>query len=113
MRPAEEVGHRRAAALVGDVDHVDAGALLEELAGEMSRAAHARRRIVDLAGLLLRERDEFGERLRRHARMHDHHVGKHDAHRDRRDVALRIVRRDPSRDAERRLIGPTEVRWIV
>ena len=91
MRPAKEVGHRRPAALVRDMEHVDAGALLEELAGEMSRAAHTRRPIGELARLLLGQCHEFVERLGRHARMHDQHVGKHDAHRDRRDVALRIV----------------------
>ena len=88
---AEEVGHRGTAALVGDVEHVDAGALLEELAGEMPRAPHTRRRIGELAGLRFGERYEFRERLRRHARMDNDHVREHDAHRDWRDVALRIV----------------------
>jgi hypothetical protein len=39
---AEEVGHRRPATLVRDMEQVDTGALFEELAGEMSRAAHTR-----------------------------------------------------------------------
>jgi hypothetical protein len=38
------------------VHDVDAGALLEELAREVPRAADARRRVVELAGLALGER---------------------------------------------------------
>ena len=41
---AQHVGHRGPAALVGHVDHVDAGALLEELAREVRRAPDARTR---------------------------------------------------------------------
>ena len=92
--------------------HVDASALLEELAGEMSRATASRRPIGELAGLALGQRHEFRERLRRHTRIHHEHVRKHDAHRDRRDVALRIVaevlhymRRDGHRADRREVNG--------
>mgnify|MGYP007020379460 CR=1 FL=1 len=40
---------------------VDAGLALEQLAGEMDRAAGAGRGVSELAGLLLGERDEIGD----------------------------------------------------
>jgi hypothetical protein len=90
--------------LYGTWSTSDAGALLEEFTGEMSRAAHTGRRIRQLAALLLGQRHEIRERLRRHTRMHHEHVGEHDAHCDRRDVALRIVSQvlhDMRRDGHR------------
>ena len=107
--PAEEVGHRRAAALVRDVRDVDAGALLEELAREIAapsrrptihtracRASPSRARRIPAASSPAR-------------RVHHEHVREHDAHRERRDVLLRIVgkvlhqvRRDRHRARPRR-----------
>ena len=56
---AEQVGHGCGAALVGHVDHVDAREALEELAGEVLRSARSGRAEAQLAGLRLRQRDEF------------------------------------------------------
>ena len=40
--PAEQIVHRRRAALVGDRDDVDLGEIFQKLAGEMGRGAVAR-----------------------------------------------------------------------
>ena len=48
-------------ALEGNVQQVDARLHLEQLSGEVHRAAEAGARIRELAGLLLRQRDQLGE----------------------------------------------------
>ena len=62
------VVERRRRAAIGDAVHLDAGHGLEQLGGEMDGGARAAVAEVDFAGLLLGERDQFGHRLRRHAR---------------------------------------------
>ena len=59
---ADEVAHRRAAALVGDVDHVGADLQPEELGAHALRGARARRGVGELAGIGLRVGDEFLQR---------------------------------------------------
>ena len=51
--------------LVRHVRRVDAGALLEHLAGEMRRRADAGRGEIELAGIGFAVGDELGERLDR------------------------------------------------
>ena len=75
----------------GHVDDVEAGHLLEDLAGEMVRAADAGRGIEHLPGFGARERDVLLQRVGRHRRMHDqdHRVARQQ--RDRREILQRIV----------------------
>ena len=58
--PAEQIVDRERIALVRHVQQLDAGHLLEHLAGHARRRAAAAE--ADLAGLRLRERDELGDR---------------------------------------------------
>ena len=89
---AEQIGHHRAAALVGDVQHVDAGEHLQELAGEVVDGAGARRRERDRLGLRFRQRDELAEVLGGHRRMDDEHVRIARDERNRRQVLQRVER---------------------
>ena len=61
---AEQIDDRLAAALVRDVVQLGVGELGEQRAGEVLRAADARRRIGVAAGLCLGERDQLGNGLR-------------------------------------------------
>ena len=101
---AQQVGHRRAAALVGNVHDVDAGLQLEQLHAEMLRRPGARRGVGELARLLLGERDQLGQRVRRQAGMrHDHQRHQEDVG-DRQEVGERLVRQvgiEAGIDAER------------
>ena len=65
---AEQIVGERRRALVGDDGDVDAGHRLEQLAGEIAAGAGRRRAEIELAGLLLRERDQVGDRFRRERR---------------------------------------------
>ena len=89
--PAIRSVTRRRAALVGDVLDVDAGCRLEHLAGQVTRRADACRAVVELARHLLCERHQFGEIADRLRRMDDDGDRRHRDHRDRREVAQRIV----------------------
>src|SRR5436189_259744 len=60
-----------AAALVRDVDHLRSGLDLQQLAGEVERAADAGRAVVELAGLRLGLRDQVGERAHRRVGAND------------------------------------------
>ena len=80
---AEQVAHRRARSLVGDMHDVDAGHLLHQFAGEVRRGAQAARCVVERAGLRPREGEQVSQRLRRHARMRDQHHGCGREHRHR------------------------------
>jgi hypothetical protein len=72
------------------VDDVDAGALLEHLQREVVGGAVAARACVQLAGIPFGERDEFLQRARRHARMHDHHLRRERDLPHRRQVPARV-----------------------
>ena len=65
--------------------------LLNSSMRHVRRGADARRAVGELAGLLLRERDELGERLRRHRRIDDQDVGRGRGERDRREILDRVV----------------------
>ena len=106
----QQVGHRRSAALVRNMNDIDAGALLEEFARKMSGAADARGSVGEDARVFLRQRDKFAERLCRHFGMNHDDVGKYESHRNGCDVALRIVgkvlhhvRRDGHRSDRRQM----------
>src|SRR5205085_480901 len=79
----EDVEQRRAAAAERDVDDVDAGVELEQLAAGMLEAADAGRGIVELARLRLGEREELLHGLHAERRIDRQHVGaaRHDADR--------------------------------
>ena len=85
-----EIVHRRPAAAERDVVEPGGAARLQELAGKMAGTADARRAVVHAFGPL-GERQVLGQRLGRHAGMHDQHVREIDRHAYRRDVRLRIV----------------------
>ncbi|MNC84818.1 hypothetical protein D3C83_03860 [compost metagenome] len=74
------------------MDDVELGHRLEQLAAQLVRAAVARRRVVQLPGPRLRERDEILDVLHRQRRMRRQHVGHADHQRDRREIPDRVVR---------------------
>ena len=88
----EEVLHRRRAALVGDVHHVDAGHRLEELAGEMPGRAGRARAERERAGLRPRVVDQLAHRLHRQRGVDDEDVRHLRDQRHRHEVLLRVVR---------------------
>ena len=59
---ADHVGHRRLAAAIRHVRHLDAGERAEQRARQMAGAADTRRAVRELARLRLRERDQFAAR---------------------------------------------------
>ena len=84
---------------------LDAGLRLEEFADDVADRADAAAAVGDRVLLLLRPRDELGDRLRRHRRMHDEHVGHRADVRDVREALDRIVGRrleHERRQADRR-----------
>ena len=102
----DDVADRLAAALVGNVHGLHAGAVLEHLEGEMRHGADARRRIVHLVRHRARQRDQL-----RHAVgldvVRDHERERRGRHvRDRVVLRHRIERRSglleqPLADRER------------
>ena len=56
---AEQIGERRPGALVGNMREFDAGAQREQHGAEVNAAAAAGGGIIELARLLLGERDQF------------------------------------------------------
>jgi hypothetical protein len=92
----EQVGDHWRAAAIGDMHHVDAGHLLEQLASEMRGGADAERSHGDLAGIRVGVVNQLGNRFGREKRMcnQDHGIG--DKAGDRRDAVLQRgwVRRD-------------------
>ena len=87
----DQVLYRAGAALVGDMQHVGAGELLEHLAGEMNRGARTGRGHVVLARVGLQQRDQFRHGLGRHAGMDHQHVRPHRHAGHRREILGRIV----------------------
>ena len=91
VSPADHRRHRRAAAAIGDVLQLDAGLLAEQFDHQAGLRGGAGRGVVELAGLGLGERDELGQRFRRHLRV-DQEQQRILCHQgDRREIALDIV----------------------
>jgi hypothetical protein len=88
----QHAGARAGAFLVRHVHDVEPGGRLEELAGHVVRRAGAGRRIVELARLRLRQRDQLLQRLRRHGRIDDQHEVRIVDRRDGREVAHQLER---------------------
>ena len=88
----DEVHGGRRAALVRDVDHVDAGDGGEQGAAEVGDAAGAGRTVVDASRLAPGVGNEFLDRFRGHRGMDHHHVGLARGLRDRRQVPEQVVR---------------------
>src|SRR5215470_14319657 len=89
--PGDEIDDRRAAATIGDVQELDRRKSLEQLAGEVGRAAGSSRRKGELPGVRLRERDHLSDRLRRQRRRDRHdqrQLGQQD---DRCKILGRII----------------------
>ena len=97
---AEQIG--KLAALIGNVNHLDAGHHIEQLAEHMVGAADAGRRHVDLARIGFGVGNEFRDRLRRHPRIDHHHRRNGDDARDGFDVLDEI---ELERLVERRIDG--------
>ena len=90
---AERRGGSGARAGIGDMLHLDAGADLDQLAGELRRGADAGAGPVHLAVGRLRLLEEFLHRLDRRLRRHHEHVGRGADHHQRHEVLERIVGR--------------------
>ncbi len=88
---AKQVLQCRCSALVGDMDHLDTGTLVEQFAGKMGGRAGAGRRVVHRPRLLLRQRDQFGQFVHAGALVYHQHIGKVHPARDWRQVLERIV----------------------
>ena len=80
-----------AGALVGHVVDLDARHAGEQLGGEMHARAGAGRAEGQLAWLLLGQRNQLGDRPRRHGRMHQHDIAARCDQADRREVLARVV----------------------
>jgi hypothetical protein len=79
------------AALTGHVLDVDAGRGAEHLSGEMAGRAETGRPIVQLAGVLLGERDKIGEAFHRLRGMH-HYRDRHERdQREWREILDRVI----------------------
>src|SRR4029077_10778085 len=82
--PGHELGIGLCAALEGNVQEIDACVHLEELAGEVHRAAEPRARIGQLTGMLLRQSDQLGDVARLQRRRGRDHDRRHAGHGHRR-----------------------------
>ena len=98
--PAQKIGHRRAGAFVGHVQHLDMSVLLEQRAGEMRGGADARRSERQRLRFRLRQRDQIGDRVRLHVRIDDNQIRRRRDHRDRREKFVDVER--PVRTKRRR-----------
>ena len=116
--PGDHVLHRRPAAFVRHVHDVDAGHQLEQFAAEMLEAADAGRGVIELAGFLLGERQQFLHRFDRQRRIDHQHVRPGGENGNRREGFDRVVfelverrvdrmrdRYDAERVAVRRRVG--------
>ncbi len=88
---ADQIGERRRAAAIGHVRELDAAHHLEQHGAEMDAAADAGGGVVELARILLGERDQLRDAACRQIRVdqHDQRAGADQA--DRREVLARIV----------------------
>ena len=110
----EEVGQRRASALVGDVHQLDAGGAGEIFAGDVAGGAGAGRAEIDLVGIGLRIRDQFSHALRGERRMHHQRIRRVADHADRRKILARIVAGVlVERGADRQRAGVTQQQRVA
>ena len=88
---ADQVIHQRRGAAIGHDLHVETGRGLEILGGEIAAGADRRGAEIELARILLRDRDHVGDGPGRKRRMRD----QGDRHRgdqaDRREILARVV----------------------
>jgi hypothetical protein len=85
---AEQIGQEAAA--IRDVDHVDTGHRLEQLAAHMAQAPDAGRCHIDLAGIGPGVSDQLGHCLSRERWRYRQHIGGEANARDRSNVADKI-----------------------
>ena len=91
----DDVAQRRRRALVGNVRHLNPGHGLEQLAGEVDRVARTARRECQLAGLLLGQPDQVGDRLYRQRRVDHQHQREACRVRHKGKVLHRVVGQVP------------------
>ncbi len=89
--PRHHVLLRGRAALVGHVHEVDARCRLQELHRQVHRGATTRRRVGELARILLRERNQLGDGVRLERGMRRHHQVLHRNLGDANEVLQRVV----------------------
>ena len=89
---AEEIGDHRTAALVRHVRDLDAALGFEELHRQVRRGAAAVRSRSCIAWIGLEQREELGQRARRHFRVDDDRIGIDRRERERLGRAQRVVR---------------------
>ena len=92
--PGDEIGHRGARAAIRDLPEIgNVRDRLEQLADEVIGPADPAMSVGDLAGVGLDVRDQLGERVHRHGRVHrDRQIADRNAH-DRIEILDRIVQR--------------------
>jgi len=88
---AEKALHRRTATLVRDVHDVDLRHHFQKLAGEMARAADARRGIRHRRWLFARKLHVVRKRAYGKRWLDHQDVGEHHRHGERREIAQRVV----------------------
>ena len=89
--PAEQVRHGAGRSLVWHVQQIDIEMQLEQFHRQVMRRAASWRRIIELAGLFVRQRDEFLHRRGRHRRMNDQRQVADGGRADRRKALHRVV----------------------
>ena len=90
--PAQQIGHRRPRAFVGNVLHIHAGLRLEHLGGKMPAGAYGGRCEIDFARLCFGHRDQFFDAAHRQRRMHHNQIRLRGEQRHRLEIADRVVR---------------------
>jgi len=88
----DQIGHHGRAAAIGDVDHVDPGHHLEQLARQVRRCSGPERGHGDLARTGLGIGDQLRNGFRRDRRIGHKHHGKRDQPGNRHDVAQHVER---------------------
>ena len=88
-RAGDEVGHRGTCAAIGNELHFLFGQVLEQHAGDVRRRVLVDE--VDLAGIFLHPRDQFGKRVRRQVILGDHELGIVRNKRDRIKIFFEVV----------------------
>jgi hypothetical protein len=88
---AEQVGDRRAAALVRNVQSAAAALQPEQLGGEVVAGTVARRGEAHLVGIRLLVGDHVGQRLVRRRGGYDQNIRRLDRHGDRIEILERVV----------------------
>ena len=89
---ADRCDQRRTTAFIGHVQDLGLGQVLEQLGGDMQISADTGRGIIELARLLLRQRDELGHRFRRHRGMHHQHKRRRRQQGNRCEILDRVER---------------------